>query len=246
MKLWCVVGFHAWNGCECSRCGKLRDEGHDWTADCQECAVCHKKRPDAHVWSEDKCSRCGIRAPRYREDKVKDYYGYGEEIALVWIDAKTREEAVSKLDVPETHSICDETVSTSEDEPRWYTWYFLLCKSNGRAFWHRRLEQIQHAIQEDPLVQFTEVPREKHIRELDRIHEQAPWLGPLIPGSLAVSAALSLAEKLQVSARSGEMKRTYELYNLSTAQVEELSRVMAHVLMIKARDGQRAEQEDNV
>lgn len=60
MNLKCILGSHAWNGCRCLRCGKTRDEGHNWKRDCEECSGCKKTQPDAHDWSQDceKCSRC--------------------------------------------------------------------------------------------------------------------------------------------------------------------------------------------
>ncbi len=30
MKWRCLFGRHNWNGCRCERCGKTRDEQHDW------------------------------------------------------------------------------------------------------------------------------------------------------------------------------------------------------------------------
>jgi hypothetical protein len=59
MNLKCVVGMHEWSGCKCSKCGKARDEGHDWLADCEQCAKCGKTRSGAHSWSGCKCSKCG-------------------------------------------------------------------------------------------------------------------------------------------------------------------------------------------
>src|SRR5271165_975228 len=60
MNLKCVIGMHEWNGCECSTCGKTRDEGHDWGRNCEKCASCGTVRSGAHDWSKncEKCARC--------------------------------------------------------------------------------------------------------------------------------------------------------------------------------------------
>src|ERR1035438_7791905 len=59
MKLKCALGSHNWQGCKCSRCGKARDEGHDWSKGCEKCAVCGATRTSAINWQGCKCSRCG-------------------------------------------------------------------------------------------------------------------------------------------------------------------------------------------
>jgi len=61
MSIKCKIGFHSWNGCKCSDCGKIRNEHHDWRNDCDRCSICGKTRDDYHDWSEDcqKCSKCG-------------------------------------------------------------------------------------------------------------------------------------------------------------------------------------------
>jgi hypothetical protein len=59
MKLQCAFGFHEWKGCRCSRCGKTRNEGHDWSKDCERCAKCSTTRSDSHAWAGCKCSNCG-------------------------------------------------------------------------------------------------------------------------------------------------------------------------------------------
>ena len=49
---------HRWNkGCVCVRCGKKRDQGHDWDG-CQ-CKICGKKRDQGHDWDGCQCKRCG-------------------------------------------------------------------------------------------------------------------------------------------------------------------------------------------
>ena len=59
MNLKCSMGMHEWTGCKCSKCGKSRDEGHDWATDCEKCAKCGKTRTGAHSWTGCKCSKCG-------------------------------------------------------------------------------------------------------------------------------------------------------------------------------------------
>jgi hypothetical protein len=94
MRLKCVLGFHTWHGCKCSKCGKSRDEahdfgkncekcakcgktraeGHDWTADCEKCSKCGKSRRNKHAWENGKCSVCG----KIREDVTShDFYVSG-------------------------------------------------------------------------------------------------------------------------------------------------------------------------
>jgi hypothetical protein len=67
MSLKCKIGLHSWHGCKCSECGKIQDEQHDWSHDCEICSRCEKARENQHDWSEDceKCSKCG----KTRENK---------------------------------------------------------------------------------------------------------------------------------------------------------------------------------
>ena len=73
----CTLGFHKWQGCKCSACGKIRDadhtwdgcrcsacgrtpdERHDWSKDCEKCVRCGQVRSPAHKWQGCKCSACG-------------------------------------------------------------------------------------------------------------------------------------------------------------------------------------------
>ena len=59
MNLTCTFGFHKWTGCKCSACAKTRNEGHDWSKDCEKCARCGAARASAHRWAGCKCSACG-------------------------------------------------------------------------------------------------------------------------------------------------------------------------------------------
>jgi len=61
MSLICKTGFHKWDGCFCSNCGKTRDEHHTYTDDCGTCSKCGMTHEELHNWSKDceKCSKCG-------------------------------------------------------------------------------------------------------------------------------------------------------------------------------------------
>ena len=82
MSFKCNIGLHSWDGCKCTICGKIRDTGHDvsadcgkcsrcgtefsedqhdWLKDCDKCATCGKTRDNQHLWQNDceKCSKCG-------------------------------------------------------------------------------------------------------------------------------------------------------------------------------------------
>ena len=52
--------FHRWNGCKCDKCGKIRDEQHDWDLCKGICNRCGKRQAIKHDWKRCKCSRCGI------------------------------------------------------------------------------------------------------------------------------------------------------------------------------------------
>ena len=62
MSLKCLFG-HQWNACKCERCGKIRDEGHNFVhidGKCiKKCTICGKERTIEHIWNGCKCSRCG-------------------------------------------------------------------------------------------------------------------------------------------------------------------------------------------
>ena len=40
MAFKCKIGFHTWNGCKCTDCGKTRDEQHEWSKDNKKCLKC--------------------------------------------------------------------------------------------------------------------------------------------------------------------------------------------------------------
>jgi hypothetical protein len=55
----CMFGFHDWKGCTCAKCGKSRNEEHDWGMDCEKCARCGAIRQNPHNWNGCKCAQCG-------------------------------------------------------------------------------------------------------------------------------------------------------------------------------------------
>lgn len=59
MTLKCAFGLHRWSGCKCSVCAKVRNEGHNWSKDCETCAKCATTRSGSHAWNGCKCSNCG-------------------------------------------------------------------------------------------------------------------------------------------------------------------------------------------
>lgn len=70
MNLKCAMGLHDWGGCKCNKCGKTRDEGHEWVSigpnpvDKQycrsECQRCHAHKDEEHAWIEWRCKRCRV------------------------------------------------------------------------------------------------------------------------------------------------------------------------------------------
>jgi uncharacterized protein (TIGR02145 family) len=63
MTLKCKVGVHNWDGCQCTLCGKIRDDHHDWSGDCEKCSRCGKVAENRHDWLKDcdHCHKCGKR-----------------------------------------------------------------------------------------------------------------------------------------------------------------------------------------
>ncbi len=55
----CPLG-HKWYGCKCERCGKTRNELHNWDACKGKCKRCGEACPVRHDWNGCKCSKCGI------------------------------------------------------------------------------------------------------------------------------------------------------------------------------------------
>lgn len=63
MGLICQIFGHQWMGCRCARCGKQRNEGHQWVeteGSCEHtCAVCGLTETVPHTWNHCRCTRCG-------------------------------------------------------------------------------------------------------------------------------------------------------------------------------------------
>ncbi len=54
----CLWG-HKWDGCQCTKCGKVRSEEHDWDLCKGACRKCGSKQAEQHDWEGCKCKRCG-------------------------------------------------------------------------------------------------------------------------------------------------------------------------------------------
>ena len=51
----CKLGFHTWDGCKCSSCGRIRGEQHAWDGcTCTRCGI-----SKGHLYEGFKCTRCG-------------------------------------------------------------------------------------------------------------------------------------------------------------------------------------------
>ena len=68
MGLNCLFG-HKWNGCKCSKCGKLRDEQHDWDLCKGQCKRCIKTQAAQHDWNGCNCSGCGVQRHEWVDGK---------------------------------------------------------------------------------------------------------------------------------------------------------------------------------
>jgi hypothetical protein len=58
MNILCKIGKHEWDGCQCKVCEKKRDEGHDWSKNCERCERCHATRENIHDWDGCFCLKC--------------------------------------------------------------------------------------------------------------------------------------------------------------------------------------------
>ena len=54
----CFFG-HKWDGCKCKKCGKTRDEQHDFDLCKGKCKRCGKTQVEQHDWQGCKCTECG-------------------------------------------------------------------------------------------------------------------------------------------------------------------------------------------
>ena len=125
MKILCSFGLHAWGGCECSRCGKTRDQEHawngckckrcgktrdtehDWTSNCRICSRCNTAGTGTHDFGRDhrRCSKCGQRSSWKRtRDPGRIIIGVADDLwSWPWAE-KNR-----KLDFFGAHQIQDFT-----------------------------------------------------------------------------------------------------------------------------------------
>jgi hypothetical protein len=66
MYIYCIFGFHDWDGCRCRNtwCGQTRDvttlSMHDW--DYCICKKCGKHRNESHDWNGCHCRKCNPHA----------------------------------------------------------------------------------------------------------------------------------------------------------------------------------------
>lgn len=72
MNLKCMIGSHQWYGCTCTTCGKTREEGHDWSKDCEKCTRCGAIRNMPHNWEGCACVVCG-RSRDYESMRDSDH-----------------------------------------------------------------------------------------------------------------------------------------------------------------------------
>jgi len=59
MNLKCFLGLHTWDRCKCQTCGRVRDQEHNWSTDCEKCTTCGTTRLNAHRWGVQDCDKCG-------------------------------------------------------------------------------------------------------------------------------------------------------------------------------------------
>jgi hypothetical protein len=51
---------HKWEGCECVRCGKVRDNNHEWAGcKCKISGTTKNIKDDYYEWEGCKCNKCG-------------------------------------------------------------------------------------------------------------------------------------------------------------------------------------------
>jgi ankyrin repeat protein len=68
----CNLGIHAWHGCGCKICGKIRDQDHDWAGCKCKNYLCCKVRDRDHEWTHCRCKSCAkIRDQDHRWDGCK-------------------------------------------------------------------------------------------------------------------------------------------------------------------------------
>ena len=78
MNIKCKFGFHEWGGCECYRCGKTREEGHDWSIRFGKCERCGK------TWSDVIGNEREARQILASEESKADLCSGWAEIIRAW------------------------------------------------------------------------------------------------------------------------------------------------------------------
>ena len=63
MGMLCKLLGHHWKGCQCTRCGQTRNEGHQWVEaedKCEHtCSICGLTETVPCEWFHCRCERCG-------------------------------------------------------------------------------------------------------------------------------------------------------------------------------------------
>ena len=78
----CLFG-HKWDGCKCTKCGKTRDEGHDWDLCKGVCKICGQTRPPEHEWNGCVCARCGATRDEGHDFVWKPEAGQCKEVCAI-------------------------------------------------------------------------------------------------------------------------------------------------------------------
>ena len=77
---------HKWNGCKCEKCGKTRNEQHDWDWCKGKCKRCDATRPVQHDEGYEKgemnytCTRCGQVNVKEVEERKREKEAYLEKV----------------------------------------------------------------------------------------------------------------------------------------------------------------------
>jgi len=104
MNLKCLISGHLWKGCQCDRCGLIRDQDHDWAGTDAKCARCGKAQPAAQPGDHDNGGAAAVSelplpgselavAPSPEEveakEKEKELLGLEAELAQSELDLAT-------------------------------------------------------------------------------------------------------------------------------------------------------------
>jgi len=71
MSFKCKIGFHDWNGCKCSACGKVRKQQHDWSVDFEKCSICGFEKPKIE-WVDIPSGSFIMGSPETEVDRVEN------------------------------------------------------------------------------------------------------------------------------------------------------------------------------